>query len=528
MTRDPQPAHVLLLPPAPQGGDGHLDLDPRWLGDALARTLRRRLEATGRRAVPIDVAAQAAKAAEVALGARLEERQVEHLLAETGATHVVSGTFCWGEEELALALAVRSPAGEPLDVLAAGPASDFQEVVDDAVVRLIQHLPGPKGEHVRGALRAARTTESEAAFLSLVRARGAYAAGDEAAFEDAVVEALQLDPSFTDPHDLVALAARSARDGRRALTALREVARIHGEAGRRHDQAVALLKVGRALVEGGEWDEGIAAYEQAAALFERQGEVRGWVQARMNVAGVLLRRGEPERAIEEYTAGLERVQGHPDDVAKHVFNLGLALKETGRLDEAAQRLQEALQHGFSLRSDELIASAYNALGAVYDDRGDLTRALHHFRRAEEHIDGRADPVLLAGVKDHIGIILKKQGKLEEALRYSEQACRLFERRGDPLHLAIAYVNRAGLLLELGREDEAAPFIADAHRDFVRLGSPSRRTTERMLRSLGVTDEELAELEAEAGEESDEELWDEDSEEEDLLDELELEEDSPEE
>src|SRR5690606_37328534 len=126
-----------------------------------------------------------------------------------------------------------------------------------------------------------------------------------------------------------------------------------------------------------------------------------------------------DRAITEYTAGLERVQGHPEDLAKHVFNLGLALKETGRLDEAAERLNEALQHGFRLRSDELSASAYNALGAVHDDRGDLTKALHHFRRAEEHIDERADPVLLAGLKDHIGIILKKQGKLEQALRYSE-------------------------------------------------------------------------------------------------------------
>ncbi len=516
-------APILLLPPARQGGDDPLG---PWLGEALARTLRRRLEASGRRVLSIDVALEAARAARVALGAPLRDAQVEQLRAETGAADLVTGTFCWTDEDLALALTLRRREAEAVDVLADGPRRDFQEVIDDAVVRLIQHLPGAKGEHVRKALRAARTTESADAFLKLAEARLVFARDPyDPAFEAAVAEAIALDPAFTDPHELIALAARARRDGRRAVAALREVARIHGGAGRRHDEAAAMLKVGRALVESGEWDQGLEAYERAAALFEQQGEVRGWVQARMNVAGVLLRRGEPDRAIAEYTAGLERVQGHPEDLAKHVFNLGLALKETGRLEEAAERLNEALQHGFRLRSDELIASAYNALGAVHDDRGDLTKALHHFRRAEEHIDERADPVLLAGVKDHIGIILKKQGKLEQALRYSEQACRLFESRGDPLHLAIAYVNRAGLLLELGREEEAAPFVAEAHREFVRLGSPSRRTTERMLRTLGLGPEELAAVEAEALSQSDEgsgesSAWDEGS---DLgeLDELEL-------
>jgi len=284
---------------------------------------------------------------------------------------------------------------------------------------------------------------------------------------------------------------------------------VHGDADRQHEQAKALLSVGYARVENGDWDEAIEAYEEAAQRFDAEGEVRGAVQARMNVANVHLRLGDAELAFDEYQRGLERIQDFPEDLAKHTFNLGLALKGRGELEAAVERLEEALQHGFKLRDEELISSCYNALGAVYDDLGDHGKALTNFRRAEEHLDAKADPVLLAGVKDNIGIILKKQGQPERALEYSEQACELLETRGTPLHVAIAYVNRAGLLLELDRGDEAAPFVVAAHREFVRLHSPSRETTAQMLLDLDFEEESIELIEREAAEEDDGDYEDDD-------------------
>lgn len=485
---------ILVLPfVRPEGA--RLDV---CLGDTLARTFRRRLEATGRRVVSVDAATHACRGLGIQLPSdRIAPGDLEWLLPQTGASHVIYGQFRRGNGELSLRLLVVDGQKLEEELQARGPEADFQEVIDDALVRAIQFVPGATGEHVRGALRSARTTESLDAYLAVVRARAAWAEGDEQGFDDEISAATRLDPGYVDPHEVVANAARASGDAEQMVAALQEVARVHREAGREHEQATALLSLGYALVENGEWDEGMTAYEEAAELFEAQSEVRGWVQARMNVANVHLRRGDHERAIEEYTRGLERVKGFPEDSAKHVFNLGLALKETGDLDGAVARLEEARQLGVELRDDELIASAYNALGTVMDDLGEQEKALHHFRRAEEHLDRQADPVLLAGVKDNIGIILKKQGDLERAVEYSEQACELLEARGDPHHVAIAYVNRAGLLLELGREEEAAPFVVAAHREFVRLGSPSRGMTERMLLELGFDEDSLDEIAAEA-------------------------------
>jgi len=478
---------LLVLPFArPEGGE----LD-EWLGSSLSRGVGRRLEAAGRRVVPADAASRVCKTLGIPVpeGA-VSEPDLEALLAQTGAGYLVHGSFERGGR-LGLTLQVTTPDGTSEALEADGPEQSFQDVLDDAAGRLLLVVPGgPVGEVARASMESTHTTRSLDAYLALVRARLAWARGDVQTFEDEIAAACRLDPLYVEPHEVVAGAARALGDAERVVAALREMARIHGEQGREHEQATALLSVGHALVEGGAWDEGIGAYEEASRLFEGLGEVRGAAQASMNIANVHLRRGGHEQAIAEYTAGLELVRDYPEDRAKHVFNLGLALKETGDREGAVARLEEARELGVELRDDELIASAYNALGTVYDDLGEPEKALRHFRRAEEHLDPQADPMLLAGVKDHIGIILKKQGRLEEALEYSEQACQLFESRGDPLHLAIAYVNRAGLLLDLAREDEALPFIVAAHREFVRLGSPSTETTARMLRELGLDDETI--------------------------------------
>jgi tetratricopeptide (TPR) repeat protein len=500
---------LLLLMPLTRPDGGELDT---WLGDSLARTLRRRLEATGRRVIPLDAATHTCESLGIELGDEpLGESECEWVVAQTGATHVVQGGFDRIDGRLHLSLSVTLPGGGRREITAKGPEPDFQEVIDDVTVRLIQHVPGATGEHVRKRLRVARTTESLDAFLAVVRARQAWDAGEEQTFEDEVSAAIRLDASCVDPHEVIAGAAREAGDTLRQVAALLEVARIHGEEERPHAQAKALLSVGYARVENGEWDEAIRAYREAGEIFDVEGEVRGAVQARMNVANVHLRLGDARKAIEEYTEGLERIRSYPEDFAKHVFNLALALKETGQLEAAVERLEEARQLGFSLRDEELISSCYNALGAVYDDLGDEEKALANFRRAEEHLDAKADPVLLAGVKDNIGIILKKQGHRERALEYSEQACELLESRGTPLHVAIAYVNRAGLLLELDRPDEAAPFVVAAHREFVRLASPSRETTLGMLESLDFDAEAVAliEREAELDDAEDEDYEDED-------------------
>jgi tetratricopeptide (TPR) repeat protein len=468
------------------------------LGAQLARSLERKLLAVGERVVPSRSGTRACEA--LGLDVPLDEDEARSVSKHAGSTHIVQGGFERESGKLVLMLQVcwkgdKDEPPPPERVLASGDTSSFQRVIERATTIILEkaHAPARVPE-------TARETDSFDAFLTLARAQSALLQGDVSLAEEEIEKAQRLDPRYVEPWEVAAQAAREMGDRDRAIDCLRSAARLHREASRASDEAVALVALGHALVDAGRWSDGTRTYEEAAAIWEKANDVRGVVQARSNVANVHLRRGDYKKAVAEYEAGLERLLAlgahASEDAAKLAFNLGTAHKAAGNAAAAALRFEEARRLGVEAHDDELIANAYNALGTVHDEQGDLERALHAYRQAEEHLEARADPVLLAGVKDNIGIVLKKRADLEGALAYSAQACALFETHGDPHRLAIAYTNRAGLLLDLDRGDEALPFALSAHRIFIQLGSPQAKTTSALLEDLGVDPDEAHALDLE--------------------------------
>ena len=479
------------------------------LGAQLARSLERKLLAAGERVVPSRAGTRACEA--LGLDVPLDEDEARSVSRHAGSTHIVQGGFERESGKLVLMLQVCWKGDEeepppPERVLASGDAGTFQRVIERATAIVLEKAdrgPGggaPESKSPASIPETARETESFDAFLTLARAQSALLQGDVSLAEEEIEKAQRLDPRYVEPWEVAAQAAREMGDRDRAIDCLRSAARLHREAGRAPDEALALVALGHALVDAGRWSDGTRTYEEAAAIWEKANDVRGVVQARSNVANVHLRRGDYKKAVAEYEGGLERLLalgGHAsEDAAKLAFNLGTAHKAAGNAAAAALRFEEARRLGVEAHDDELIANAYNALGTVHDEQGDLERALHAYRQAEEHLEARADPVLLAGVKDNIGIVLKKRADLEGALAYSAQACALFETHGDPHRLAIAYTNRAGLLLDLDRGDEALPFALSAHRIFIQLGSPQAKTTSSLLEDLGVDPDEAHALDLE--------------------------------
>jgi len=490
-------SHSFLVLPFDKDDGDVLD---SCLGAQLARSMERKLAAAGQRVVPSRAGTRACEA--LGLDVPLDEDEARNVSRHVGATHLVQGGFEQGAGKLVLMLQVcwkgdREEPPLPERVVTSGDARTFQEILERATSLVLEKASGVAGAPIPPAVRE---TESFDAFLTLARAQSALLQGDVQKTEEEIERAQRLDPRYVEPWEVAAQSAREMGDRDRAIECLRSAARLHREAARPSDEALALVSLGHALVDAGRWGDGTLSYEEAAALWEKANDVRGVVQARSNVANVHLRRGDYKMAVAEYEAGLARLLAlgahASEDAAKLAFNLGTAHKAAGDAAAAARRFEEARRLGVEAHDDELIANAYNALGTVHDEQGDLDRALHAYRQAEEHLEARADPVLLAGVKDNIGIVLKKRADLEGALAYSEQACALFETHGDPHRLAIAYTNRAGLLLDLDRGDEALPFALSAHRIFTQLGSPQAKTTGALLEDLGVDPDEAHALDLE--------------------------------
>jgi spermidine synthase len=183
--------------------------------------------------------------------------------------------------------------------------------------------------------------------------------------------------------------------------------------------------------------------------------------------------GDPAGAVEQYRRALEL---DPLDVQAH-YNLGTALADLGRSDEALARYREAV------RLQPSHAQAQHNLGAALANRGRLDEAIEHFRRAAalapdraitQHQLGRAlglagrDAEALPALREAVRLapgLAEPASDLawllatspDDALRDPEQALRLARRaaelgRGDD---PLLFDTLAAALAAAGRFDEAA-------------------------------------------------------------------------
>ena len=145
-------------------------------------------------------------------------------------------------------------------------------------------------------------------------------------------------------------------------------------------------------------------------------------------------------------ASAGRLELNPDH-AETRTNLGVALKDQGKLDEAVACHRQALQ----LKPD--YAEAHNNLGNALREQGQQEEAVACYRRA---LELKPD---FAGAHNNLGIVFKEQAKLEEAIACYRRALQL---KPD---YAEAHSN---LLFTLQyRTGVTPPALAEAHAEYDR-------------------------------------------------------------
>ncbi len=195
--------------------------------------------------------------------------------------------------------------------------------------------------------------------------------------------------------------------------------------------------------------------------------------AHTNLAAILLL--GPPAQIEESILHTEEALRLKPDYAPAQHNLGAALENLGRFEEAVAQYRVALQKNPA----ELPAEAHHCLGRALQKLGKLDEAI-----AEEREAVRIGPATSEMLND-LGIALGQSSRPSEALEQFEAALRL--NPDDPL----ARTNAGSALLQLGRAEEALA----QHQAAVRL-VPSKADFHY---NLGVTLEVMGRLREAAGE-----------------------------
>jgi tetratricopeptide (TPR) repeat protein len=135
-------------------------------------------------------------------------------------------------------------------------------------------------------------------------------------------------------------------------------------------------------------------------------------------------------------------------------NLGLALKEQGRLEEAIGHFLAALQ----IRPDH--AHAHNNLGVALRERGRPGEAVGHFSQALRIQPNHAD------AHNNLGLALQEQGRFKEAIGHFSEALQIKPDHAEAHNnLGIALANQGLLKEAIGHFSRALridPRLAEAH------------------------------------------------------------------
>jgi tetratricopeptide (TPR) repeat protein len=170
---------------------------------------------------------------------------------------------------------------------------------------------------------------------------------------------------------------------------------------------------------------------------------KAWI-AYNELGFALKQQGRLEEAIPQFSKAL---QIRPNDEAAH-NNLGLALYEQGRVDEAVAHYSRALQ----INPD--YAKAHNNLGIVLARQGRLDEAIGHYSKALRMERDFPDYV---AAHYNLGVALALKGRQKQAMHYFSKAVKLKP------EFAEAHYNLGAVLASQGSLEEAIDHFSEALR-----------------------------------------------------------------
>ncbi len=236
--------------------------------------------------------------------------------------------------------------------------------------------------------------------------------------------------------EILGFLERDMGDAKSSAATLEAVVAARRETGTARELGTALLGLGNARQDLGEFDAAEAAYQEALTTFESDlgPDADKTMQALNNLATVRVRKGDYAGAEPAFRRALEagrRSLGpdHPNTLS-FANNLAFVLQDLNRLDEAEALYRDNLERvraRFEAPSPE-IARVLNNLGSVLLEEGDATHAEAYLGEALEMrraVYGPSHPAVaatlsnVASAKDRLGDDAGAEAAWREALRILE-------------------------------------------------------------------------------------------------------------
>jgi CHAT domain-containing protein/tetratricopeptide (TPR) repeat protein len=321
-------------------------------------------------------------------------------------------------------------------------------------------------------LLARSRPDSEAHAESLLRLGLVYARLEQydravPALEEAVgmLANLELEEEQAQALASMGVVLENATEYDRALASFESAAAL----GEELDQEVLLAgqqaNIGRLYdLRLSQWARARQSYEQALTLYDGIGDLRGVIQALIEVGRCLRLLGDFPEADRHYRQALELLEEEPDEILQAKVTLEQANNAwfQGRYQEAFDRQREAhriaREVGWALGQ----VIALNTSGLTWWTLGDNDRALRELSRALElaqTLEVRDDEV--ATTLNNIGLVYREMGRYDDALETLNRALAIDQRLKSRWAIAYDLRNLGLTLLRKGEADRAVPLLERA-------------------------------------------------------------------
>ena len=260
------------------------------------------------------------------------------------------------------------------------------------------------------------------------------------------------------------------------------------------EELALVVDAARADAGRGSW---FAARDRLALVEPSLGERP---DAQVLYAEALIRTGRPADATRWLATALPIVRRRDDRAGLRRSHLlsGAAGFQLGRLDEAAEHFDRAIELALADGDDLVAAQATNNLGAIADIRGDRPRALARYRAAVPAYQRLGHTLGLAETFHNMAITHREQGELADAEKLELEAVRYAQSAGDDRLAALAQLERAVIRLRQRDPEFAGAIAQQALKEFERLGLLPHQADALRVRgltrlALGNTTEALGDL-----------------------------------
>ncbi|MBD2175443.1 tetratricopeptide repeat protein [Pseudanabaena sp. FACHB-1998] len=230
------------------------------------------------------------------------------------------------------------------------------------------------------------------------------------------------------------------------------------------ERGFQLVIKAREQLQQGNTQEALTLFQQAIAIFQKQGDRYSEARTLNFIGNVYLDLTQFEKAIATYQVALGIVNqikpSNPKDALKVrndevliLLNLGYTLNQASKQEEAVSIYEQALVGAQTIKDQEREATILNNLGQIYVRLGKISQGLERLQKALAIRQNSPDPALkknLAGVLLNIGFTYRRLGQFDKALDFYQQSLGVAKKTGDRKVETSILNNIAGIYRSQGK------------------------------------------------------------------------------